>query len=111
MGDALDKVFKFVFGGAYETHEPLEEDAYPRDAKGRLDRSRFTKPLAHYVASFDEYLVSLGPQGRILRDPVSRNGDVHWAVVEAVGTFARRRFELSEEGWRAADSWLRNQGA
>ena len=210
MGDVLDKVFKFVFGDAYETREPLEEDAYPRDAKGGIDLSHFTKPLAHYVAYFDDYLVSLGPQGtrskpaqelayrksvyaqwgliakgpqealpyvlqllahaepearaaaagvleawsdgssalgptliaaaeketdpetlstliaaiartrtesalplfgRILRDPASRNGDVHWAVVEAAGTIAGRRFELSDEGLRAADAWLRDQGA
>ena len=210
MGDVLDKVFKFLFGNAYQTRERLEEDAYPRDAKGRIDLSRFTKPLAHYVAYFDAYLVSFGPQGnrsreaqelayrknvyaqwgliakgpqealpyvmqllahsesearaaaagvldawvegnptlapsllaaaetekdpetlsilisaiartrtksalpllgRILRDPASRNGDVHWAVVEAVAKFARRRFELSEDGLRAADAWLREQGA
>lgn len=210
MGDALDKVFKFVFGGAHKTRGRLEEDGYPRDAKGKLDLSRFTKPLSHYVAYFDAYLVSLGPEGnrsreaqelayrksvyaqwgliakgpqealpyvmqllahsepearaaaaatleawidgkaalvptllaaagtetdpetlstlisaiartrsrealpllgRILRDPASRNGDVHWAVVEAVGKIARRRFELSEEGLRAADAWLRDQGA
>jgi HEAT repeat protein len=207
MGDVLDKMIKFVFGELHEPREPVEEDAYPRNAKGGIDLSHFTKPLAHYVAYFDEYLVSLGPQGtssrpaqelayrksvyaqwgllakgpdealpyvmqllahpepearsaaagvleqwsddealvpallaaaevekdpqtlstlisalartrtrsalpllgRILRDPASRNGDVHWDVVDALGKIAGRRFELSEEGLRAADAWLREQ--
>jgi hypothetical protein len=189
--------------------ERLEEEEYPRDAMGRPDLSRFTKPLAHYAAYFDEYLASLGPEGpasttalqlvyrksvlaqwgliakgprdalpyvkrllahsepearsaaagvleawtgrdssfvpellaaaevetdpetlallisglarartrsalpllgRLLRDPASRNGDVHWAVVEAVSDVAEQRFELSDEGLSAADTWLRQQG-
>lgn len=43
--------------------ETLEEESYPRDAMGRPDLSRFTKPLADYAAYFDKYLASLGPQG------------------------------------------------
>jgi HEAT repeat protein len=208
MGDVLDKMIKFVFGEVSPPRAVLEEDRYPRDAQGRLDLSRFTKPVAHYAAYFDEYLVSLGPKGpkstparelayrksvyaqwgliakgpqdalpyvlqllahsesearaaaagvleawidgnatlvptllaaaeketdpetlgtlmsaiaktrtrsalpllgRILRDPASRNGDVCWDAVEAIGTIARRRFELNEEGLRAADAWLREQ--
>ena len=176
---------------------------------GRPDLSRFTKPVAHYAAYFDEYLASLGPQGpasstaqrlayrkgvlaqwgliakgprdalpyvkrllarsepesrsaaaavleawtgrdssfapdllavaegetnpetlstlisalaaartrsalplfgRILRDPRSRDGDVHWAVVEGLAKMAGKPFELSEDGLRDADAWLREQG-
>jgi hypothetical protein len=48
--------------------------------------------------------------GRLLRDPASRTGDVHWAVVEGLSDIAGQRFELSDEGLRAADAWLRQQG-
>ena len=188
----------------------LEEERYPRDAMGRPDLARFTKPVAHYAAYFDDYLASLGPRGpasstaqqlayrksvlaqwgliakgprealpyvkrllarsepesrsaaaavlaawtgrdssfvpellaaaegetdpetlgtlisalarahtrsalplfgRILRDPTSRHGDVHWAVVEGLSAIAGQRFELSEQGLRDADAWLRKQGA
>jgi hypothetical protein len=207
MNSFLNSFLKVVFG---ERRETLEEEGYPRDATGRPDLSRFTKPLAHYTAYFDEYLASLGPQGpasstaqqlayrkgvlaqwgliatgprdalpyvmrllahserearsaaagvldawldsgasgipallaaaeaetdpetlttlisalarrrspgtlpllaRLIRDPASRNGDVHWAVVEAVSDIAGKRFALSDEGLRAADAWLRQQGA
>jgi hypothetical protein len=49
--------------------------------------------------------------GRILRDPASKTGDLHWAVVEGVSKIAGRRFRLSDEGLRDADAWLREQGA
>jgi hypothetical protein len=206
MNAFLRSILDLLFG---ERRETLEEEGYPLDAMRRPDLSRFTKPLAHYTAYFDEYLVSLGPQGpasstardlayrksvfaqwgliakgprdalpyvkrlighvepearsaaaavleawierdssfvpellaaaevetdpetlstllsalararawsalpllgRILRDPASRNGDVHWSVVEALSDFAAQRFELSDEGLRAADAWLRQQG-
>ena len=207
MNSILRLFLDLLFGD--RRRETLEEEGYPRDAMGRPDLSRFTKPLAHYAAYFDEYLASLGPQGpasstarelayrksvlarwgliakgprdappyvkrllahsepearsaaagvleawigrdssfvpellaaaeietdpealstlisalarartrsalpllgRILRDPASRNGDVHWAVVEGLSDIAGQRFALSDEGLRAADAWLRQQG-
>jgi hypothetical protein len=207
VSSVLRWLLDLVIGGR-DSHT-LEEETYPRDAMGRPELSRFTKPVSHYATYFDEYLTSLGPNGpassdaralayrkgvlaqwgliakgprealpyvrqllahtepearsaaagvmeawaghdspfvsdllaaadvetdaeafatlisalarartrralpllaRILRDPRSRNGDVHWAVVEALGEIAGQRFEISEEGLRAADVWLRDQG-
>jgi hypothetical protein len=211
MNTILRSFLDLVFGNRGNRRgTTLEEESYPRDAMGRPELSRFTKPVAHYASYFDDYLASLGPQGpasstaqqlayrksvlaqwgliakgprdalpyvkrllaraepearsaaaavleawtgrgsafvpellaaaasetdpetlstlisalaaahtqsalplfgRILRDPASRHGDVHWAAVEGLGRIAGRRFELSEEGLRDADAWLREHGA
>lgn len=37
----------------------LEEESYPRDALGRPDLQRFTKPISHYTGYLDEYLEAL----------------------------------------------------
>jgi len=38
----------------------LEEARFPRDASGRPDLTRFTRPVSHYVGYVDAYLASLG---------------------------------------------------
>lgn len=50
-----DRLRDALFGAHAQT---LEEETYPRDAMGRPDLKRFTKPLTHYTQYIDDYLAS-----------------------------------------------------
>ncbi len=57
MRDALRWLRRILFGDP--SPQPLEEERYPRDAKGRPDLTRFTRSAAHYAGYIDDYLTSL----------------------------------------------------
>ncbi|MEX2285145.1 MAG: HEAT repeat domain-containing protein [Gemmatimonadota bacterium] len=65
----------------------LEEETYPRDAAGRPDLKRFTRPLAHYTGYIDEYLVSLGTSGPT--DPAWQSFAYRKSVLGQWGIIAR----------------------
>ena len=47
---------------------------------------------------------------RVLRDPGSKNGDVDWCAVEAIGDIAGRKFVKEPEPKQAAERWLQQHG-
>lgn len=47
---------------------------------------------------------------RVLRDPRSKNGDLDWNAMEAIGEVARKKFVKEPDPMRAADEWLRARG-
>ena len=53
---------------------------------------------------------SLPLLARVLRDPASRNGDIDWCAIEAIGDIARRRFVKEPEPKQAAERWLQERG-
>jgi hypothetical protein len=54
--------------------------------------------------------VSLPLLARVLRDPGSRNGDVDWCCIEAIGDIAGQRFVKAAEPRQAAERWLQQRG-
>jgi hypothetical protein len=61
MPDILGWLRKIVSG--FSKLPGIEEESYPRDAQGRPDLGRFTRPAAHYIGYIEEYLTSLTPSG------------------------------------------------
>jgi hypothetical protein len=47
---------------------------------------------------------------RVLRDPASRNGDLDWNAIEALGDIAGRTFVKEPEPKQAAERWLQARG-
>jgi hypothetical protein len=219
----MDNVLRWlrhIFIGA-EKPPDIEEAHYPRDAKGKPDLTRFTRPADHYARYIDDYLKSLEsprtvargkpplarerqvyeyqkyvlgqwgliargpanalptvlrllqhklPEGRqaasgvlsawteggtqleapvlaavereladantdietlssligilgrvraeaalpllarVLRDPNSKNGDVDWCAIEAIGDIAQQKFVKDPEPKQAAERWLQQRG-
>jgi hypothetical protein len=53
---------------------------------------------------------SLPLLARVLRAPNSRNGDVDWCSIEAIGDIAGQKFVREPEPKQAAERWLRQRG-
>jgi len=53
---------------------------------------------------------SLPLLARVLRDPNSRNGDVDWCSIEAIGDIAGQKFVREAEAKQAAQRWLQQRG-
>jgi hypothetical protein len=53
---------------------------------------------------------SLPLLARVLRDPNSRNGDVDWCCIEAIGDIAGQKFVREPEPKQAAERWLQQRG-
>jgi len=47
---------------------------------------------------------------RVLRDPNSKNGDVDWCAIEAIGDITRQKFVKDPEPKQAAERWLQQRG-
>ena len=47
---------------------------------------------------------------RVLRDPNSKNGDVDWCAIEAIGDIAGQKFVNEPQPKQAAARWLEQRG-
>lgn len=61
----MHRFFRIVRDILNDPRQPpaLEEELYPRDAMGRPDLQRFTKPLSHYISYMEDYHKALGATG------------------------------------------------
>ena len=56
------------------------------------------------------YEAGLQLLARVLRDPNSRNGDLDWCAIEAIGDISRQKFVKQSEPREAAARWLQERG-
>lgn len=70
----------------------LEEERFPRDAVGRPDLTRFTRPLDHYIGYVEAYLTSLDPNAP------TATGAESWRHNRAWQSYAYRKGVLGQWG-------------